>query len=275
MKYIIEIPDDVQYVLLSGKADNKYYTAVRPIAELEELNSDYINEHFGSLQDEAYHKGFEDGKNSIDMGCEGCRYSLRFAKDEPCKSCSNCYKSKYESMPKEDDRIEVGDELNSDYINEHYGELQETAYKKGLHDGESKCRYCNEYQRGLEDAWEAARRIVVDTDHGGLALGTLSGIFGTQSYSYIMRENTVQEAIDKIKAYEDKHSDRIEVGDEVTFLPNDRRGIVTACHVPDVYAENDKYAVFCGTTVEYVLRQHITKTGKHYDIASILEAMRK
>ena len=63
-KYIIEIPDDVQYVLLNGKADNKYYTAVRPIAELEELNSDYINEHFGELQDEAYQRGFEDGKKS-------------------------------------------------------------------------------------------------------------------------------------------------------------------------------------------------------------------
>ena len=58
-KYIIEIPDDVQYVLFSGKADNKYYTAVRPIAELEELNSDYINEHYGELQDEAYQAGMD------------------------------------------------------------------------------------------------------------------------------------------------------------------------------------------------------------------------
>jgi glutamine cyclotransferase len=65
MKYIIEIPDDVQYVLFNGKADNKYYTAVRPIAELEELNSDYINEHYGELQDEAYQRGFEDGKKAV------------------------------------------------------------------------------------------------------------------------------------------------------------------------------------------------------------------
>ena len=65
MKYIIEIPDDVQYVLFNGKADNKYYTAVRPVAELEVLNSDYINEHYGELQDEAYQRGFEDGKKSV------------------------------------------------------------------------------------------------------------------------------------------------------------------------------------------------------------------
>ena len=60
MKYIIEIPDDVQYVLLNGQTDNKCYTAIRPIAELEELNSDYINEHYGELQDEAYQRGLED-----------------------------------------------------------------------------------------------------------------------------------------------------------------------------------------------------------------------
>ena len=51
--------------MFNGKADNKYYTAVRPIAELEELNSDYINEHYGELQDEAYQRGFEDGKKSV------------------------------------------------------------------------------------------------------------------------------------------------------------------------------------------------------------------
>ena len=76
-KYIIEIPDDVQYVLLNGQTDNKCYTAVRPVAELEVLNSDYINEHYGQMQDEAYLRGFKDGKNqkedgedSIDVGDE-------------------------------------------------------------------------------------------------------------------------------------------------------------------------------------------------------------
>ena len=150
------------------------------------------------------------------------------------------------------------EELNSDYINEHFGELQDEAY-----------------QAGLNDAWEAARKIFGDVDSGGLTLNVLNKIFGTKGYSFILQGNTAQEAITKLKAYESKQKDRIEVGDEVRFLPNDRKGIVTACHVPDVYAENDKYAVFCGTTVEYVLRQHITKTGKHYDIASILEAMRE
>ena len=108
-KYIIEIPDDVQYVLLNGQTDNKCYTAVRPVAELEVLNSDYINEHYGELQDEAYQRGYEDGKNSIENGCKGCKYESRTAMEEPCKYCSNCHTSKYTPMPKHSDRIEVGD----------------------------------------------------------------------------------------------------------------------------------------------------------------------
>ena len=131
-KYSIEIPDDVQYVLLNGKTDNKYYTAVRPVAELEVLNSDYINEHYGQMQDEAYQKGIndgsldvkqrvegayqrglEDGKKSIDKGCEGCRYASRTAIEEPCKYCSNCHTSKYEPLPERDDSIKVGDEVEA------------------------------------------------------------------------------------------------------------------------------------------------------------------
>ena len=183
MKYIIEIPDDVQYVLLNGQTDNKCYTAVRPVAELEVLNSDYINEHYGSLQDEAY-------------------------------------------------------------------------------------------QAGLNDAWEAARKIVVDTDHGGLALGTLSGIFGTQSYSYIMRENTAQDAIAKLKAYEDKHSDRIEVGDIV------ERYIDGKLDSKGIYLQEEGGYWRCLFDTGAVLmtfaypKGQFKKTGKHYDIQSILEAMR-
>ena len=76
-KYIIELEDDIQYLIINGRADNRCYTLVRPVAELEVLNSDYINEHYGQMQDEAYLRGFKDGKNqkedgedSIDVGDE-------------------------------------------------------------------------------------------------------------------------------------------------------------------------------------------------------------
>ena len=138
MKYIIEIPDDVPFVLLRRAARReeygKFITKVVPVAELEELNSDYINKHFGSLQDEAYQRGIndgsldvkqrvegayqrglEDGKKSTEKGCDGCKYVLCGDTEDPCWHCRRCYKDKYEPAP-HSDRIEVGDIVDR-YIN--------------------------------------------------------------------------------------------------------------------------------------------------------------
>ena len=101
--------------------------------------------------------------------------------------------------------IEKLEELNSDYINEHFGSLQDTAYKKGLHDGESKCGYCNEYQRGLDDAWEAAWKIMDMDDFSAMDAGLDTA-----------PNLPVIEAIKKLKAYEEKQktNGEIKVEDE-------------------------------------------------------------
>lgn len=56
-KYVIDLPDGAQYILINGASENHCYTRVEQVDDLEELNSDYINEHYGSLQDEAYKAG--------------------------------------------------------------------------------------------------------------------------------------------------------------------------------------------------------------------------
>ena len=76
---------------------------------LEELNSDYINEHYGQLQDEAYKRGFEDGKASDDKGCEGCKYEP--IKGGTCVMCCNNYNNQW-TAKKQDDEIKVGDEVD-------------------------------------------------------------------------------------------------------------------------------------------------------------------
>ena len=125
-KYIIDTGDylfTTDGVLVVGfDCDNKPATFYNSLDNLEELNSDYINEHYGELQDEAYQKGFEDGKNSIDKGCKGCKYEIRTAMEEPCQYCSNCHTSKYTPMPEKKDRIEVGD------IVDVYGNLGVVTY---------------------------------------------------------------------------------------------------------------------------------------------------
>ena len=109
MKYIIELKDDVQVVQKVGVTENGNAFVMNFYKDqLEELNSDYINEHFGDLQDTAYKKGFEDGKAVNDKGCEWCQYQTRTVFDEPCVRCSNAYKSQWKAKS---DKIVVGDEV--------------------------------------------------------------------------------------------------------------------------------------------------------------------
>ena len=144
------------------------------------------------------------------------------------------------------------EELNSDYINENFGELQDEAY-----------------QAGMDKAWEIARRIRLNCEDGGIDGDGLRKMFGTANTYTIIKDNTASEAIAKLKAYEDKHSDRIEVGDEVATETGKKYTVVS-------FGDG---GTVCGFNTEGKWTgwkpKEVTKTGKHYDIASILEAMRE
>ena len=152
------------------------------------------------------------------------------------------------------------EELNSDYINEHFGDLQDTAYKKGLHDGESKCRYCNEYQRGLEEGKALSERGCVGCKYAGSIQGS-SPCYNCSNY---YKNNWTAKA------------DKIEVGDEVEW-DNDFTGdrfIVTRIYQPYGKKEQCDGIDDDGDVYRAVLIESLVKTGRHFDIASILEAMR-
>ena len=63
MKYIIDIPKTVGMTEKVGSVHYTYFdgiqcqTIILKSDEIEELNSEYVNEHFGDLQDEAYKRG--------------------------------------------------------------------------------------------------------------------------------------------------------------------------------------------------------------------------
>ena len=74
-KYIIEVSDDIQRVMAIGVAEDKtVFTCEVKVDALEELTADYINEHYGQMQDEAYQRGYEDGKKSVED--EGLRNNI-------------------------------------------------------------------------------------------------------------------------------------------------------------------------------------------------------
>lgn len=109
-KHIIDLRPDCKVVQQICELDGQVYIGSKGVNYLEELNSDYINEHYGDLQDTAYQKGFEDGKAVNDKGCEGCKYSGTPQGDSPCFNCSNYYTNNW-TAKQTDDEIKVGDEV--------------------------------------------------------------------------------------------------------------------------------------------------------------------
>ena len=118
-KYIIEIEEkplcvfdkDAQTYfprLWRVKGFNSLVFDEEGLSRLEELNSDYINEHFGDLQDTAYQKGFEDGKAVNDKGCEGCMYQDNTIEHHPCGVCCNAYHNQWTAKNKYSDIIRNG-----------------------------------------------------------------------------------------------------------------------------------------------------------------------
>ena len=172
--------------------------------------------------------------------------------------------------------IENLEELNSDYINEHYGSLQDDAYQRGHKEGYAKgfeegtFAVSGDYQKGLDDAWEAARRISILESDGGYSWKEMKSIFGTDSASEIYVLHTATEAINKIKAYEEKQKadDEIKVGDEVIYI--EHKFIVFATETEEHYASlfdvNGRHAS--------ASQSKCKKTGRHFDIPKILEEMK-
>ena len=113
------------------------------------------------------------------------------------------------------DLLDKLERLDSDYVNEHFGELQDEAYQAGRKAGQeetlkwTKDNEADFYQQGLNDAWELAKKFFADMKDS-----ELTEIFGANwSFPKIM-ELTPQEALAKLEAYK-KEQNEIKVGDIV------------------------------------------------------------
>ena len=134
----------------------------------------------------------------------------------------------------------------------------------------------DEYQRGLEDAWEAARKIAdmwtkIDNDEL-LAIFGITERIGHSTIRAMFEKQTANEAMLELEAYEEKQQtdNCIEIGDEVE-TEDGKRFVVTAfgsgldCDIAvGVCADG------LGLGVDL---KELHKTGRHFDIASILKEM--
>ena len=120
------------------------------------------------------------------------------------------------------------------------------------------------YNKGLEDAWELAKKIVESPSNGGYTTNELVKIFGIVD-GPVFDAYTPQEALAKVKEYEERNE--IKVGDVVKLKIGGEESIVTrvvdGCSV---------YRLFRDGSCVYTDKKVLEKTGKHFD--SIDEFMR-
>ena len=148
-----------------------------------------------------------------------------------------------------------------------------TGYDKGYQEGAlnpSSIGYEHGYEAGLNDAWECAKKIVLDTGDGGLGACGRNEAFGLGDWAYpIMHTHTVSEAIEKLRDYEAK-KDEIKVGDEVRLKDLGLIGVVT--RLADL--EQAACIMFDDGSATWKSVNGAKKTGRYFPIEDILEQMR-
>ena len=127
----------------------------------------------------------------------------------------------------------------------------------------------NDYQRGLNDAWEVVKKISrMDTE-------TAERITGYSSLYNIMNNITPEEAVAKVRAYE-QHEQEIRIGDEVIAIDKDSVGGMYEPFIVYKISKTFVYGVGKERGSHILEITDVKKTGRHYDIKKmLLDAIRK
>lgn len=143
------------------------------------------------------------------------------------------------------------------------------AYQRGYHQAEIDCNPATAYQKGLEDAWEAAMKLSIMTPEEAEKVFT-----GAEKYNRFNLGYSGAEAVKKLKAYEEQKKSEeeadIKVGD---WVKDDGGliGIVTFCN-----KINDHCDVMWrdGAVGENWPKDNLTKLGRpSYPMADLLRGM--
>ena len=129
-----------------------------------------------------------------------------------------------------------------------------------------------EYERGLEDAWELASKILLPSAGGNYTYDELEKVFGVRYVIDVMKKFTVHEALAKVQEYErKKEAAKLNVWD-----------IIQVTRLDDRYSERGIYISECGRELTYITTNgtlvtccrdafNIVKTGEHVDILEVLK----
>lgn len=114
------------------------------------------------------------------------------------------------------------------------------------------------YQRGLADAWSAARKI---QDTGG-------------NLNWWIHNVSAPEAIEKIRQHE-QEQEEIKVGDEVTPRETEYDDMIVTRLWKDDYDSDCIDAIGFDGRIGSFLMSRVSKTGKHYEIAEVFAKMKE
>lgn len=151
--------------------------------------------------------------------------------------------------------------------------VRNEAYEKGVQDTKQywvdaprSCAYKLGYENGLNDAWDAARKIVLSREDGGLFnYESRKAVLGCGNYM-ALKKFLAQEVIEKIRQYEQKQ-EKIKVGDEV-INDEDIKGVTVDMddYLLHVLDENG--------VIQAWPREDVVKTGRHFpEIAEVIKTM--
>ncbi len=177
--------------------------------------------------------------------------------------------------------------------------VRKEAYEKGFKDAAHNCEETctlvakarnegyNEGQKvgerhGMKSAWWAARKVALSGEDGGLPTSEYCEIFGHGvHFGKVFKTFTAEEVIAKIKTYE-QEQDEIRVGDIVrlksapeieiwvTDISNKDGGRLYGLALKTV---GDNCEI--GDTYAYQNIHKFERTGKHCDVATVLEKLRE
>ena len=155
------------------------------------------------------------------------------------------------------------------------------GYKQGFKDGKLEVK-TSTYTKGLNDAWEAARKIMLCKSKGGLGYEVALKIFqqaditGTEHFD-ILRTYSASEAIAKIKEYEEKQEEqakeeeKFKVGDEV--ISDERRFVVLGI---DEFKWCNLWCLDNGLTHDNICSKDLRKTGRSFpQLAELFKQMKE
>ena len=130
------------------------------------------------------------------------------------------------------------------------------------HTGTDTCDMESARITGQNEAWELARKIILNN---GYSVHDLYEIFGYADSQTLMKNNTYPEAAAKIAKWE--KAKEIKDGDVLEGIYDNN----LKCIVTNLYTDNIAYLVFDDGTAGFHELDNFKKTGRHIDIDSFLK----